>query len=194
MDPSTAFASAWASGISMYGVAAAVGLAGRADWIEAPSWLQQWWVIAVAAVLFAAEFVIDKVQAVDSAWDAIHTAIRPVAGAVIMAGADADLATAVEAILGGGLAFSAHSAKASLRALVNTSPEPVSNVAVSLGEDGLVASLLALAFAQPEIALAVTIVLAVASVATTIVLFRFLRRTWRGWGRWLDGEPNENTF
>ena len=178
MDPSTAFASAWASGISMYGVAALLGVAGRLDWAETPEWLQRPWVIAVAAILFAVEFVIDKVPAVDSTWDAVHTAVRPLAGAVLMAGADTDIATAALAALGGGLALSSHSAKATLRALVNTSPEPVSNVVVSTSEDGLVAVLMALAIAEPQIALVATVVLFVASVITTVVLFRFVRRLW----------------
>ena len=101
-----------------------------------------------------------------------------------MAGADADAGTVALAALGATLALSSHLAKATLRALVNTSPEPVSNVAVSVSEDGLVAVLMALAIANPEAALVVTIVLFVASIVTTIVLFRFVRRLWRR-----DGAP-----
>jgi hypothetical protein len=163
----------------MYAVAAALGIAGRLDWAETPAWLQQPWVIVAAIVLFAVEFVVDKVPAVDSTWDAVHTAIRPTAGAALMAGADADAGTVALAALGATLALSSHLAKATLRALVNTSPEPVSNVAVSVSEDGLVAVLMALAIANPEAALVVTIVLFVASIVTTIVLFRFVRRLWR---------------
>jgi hypothetical protein len=174
----------------MYGVAAVLGIAGRLDWADSPAWLQRPWVIAVALVLFAVEFVVDKVPAVDSTWDVVHTAIRPVAGAVLLSGADADIATAVLAAAGGGLALSSHTAKATLRALVNTSPEPVSNVVVSTGEDGLVATLMALAIAEPGIALAVTAVLFVASIVTTVVLFRFVRRTWRRLlGRSAGGAP-----
>src|SRR5687767_4930476 len=76
VDPGTAIASAWSSGISMYGVAALLGIAGRLDWTDAPAWLERPWVIVVASLLFAAEFVIDKVAAVDSAWDAVHTFVR----------------------------------------------------------------------------------------------------------------------
>jgi Domain of unknown function (DUF4126) len=180
VDPGTAIASAWSAGISMYGVAALLGIAGRLDWVESPAWLQEWWVIAIATVLFAVEFVVDKVAAVDSLWDAVHTFLRPLAGAVLLGGADLDTATILAATVGGALAFSSHAAKATLRGLVNTSPEPVSNVVVSLAEDGLVAVLMAVAFANPELAVPITLVLTVASVVTTIVLFRFLRRAWRG--------------
>lgn len=165
----------------MYGVAALLGIGGRLDWLETPGWLQRPWVIGVALVLFAVEFVVDKVPAVDTTWDAIHTGIRPVAGAVLLAGADTDIATVALAAGGGVLALSSHTAKATLRALVNTSPEPVSNVVVSTGEDGLVATLMTLAIANPEAALVVTAVLFVASIVTTVVLFRFARRVWRRW-------------
>lgn len=170
----------------MYGVAALLGIAGRLDWTDAPAWLEQPWVIAVASTLFAAELVIDKVAAVDSAWDAVHTFLRPVAGAVLLGGADIDGPTLALGLGGGTLAFSAHAAKATLRGVVNTSPEPVSNVLVSLAEDGLVAALMALALANPEVALAVTVALAIASVVVTIVLFRFLR----AFVRRLRGRPS----
>jgi Domain of unknown function (DUF4126) len=165
----------------MYAVAALLGVAGRLDWADTPQWLQQPWVIAVAGVLFAVELVVDKVPAVDSTWDAVHTAIRPTAGAVLMAGADVDAGTVALAAVGGVLALSSHTAKSVLRLFVNTSPEPVSNAVVSTTEDGLVAGLMALAIANPEAALVVTFLLFVASIVTTIVLFRLARRLWRGW-------------
>jgi hypothetical protein len=198
VDPATAVASAWASGISVYAVAAVLGIGGRLDWVDAPGWLERPWVIGLALLLFAVEFVVDKVPALDSGWDAVHTAIRPTAGAVLLGGADADIATLALAAAGGVLALSSHTAKATLRALVNTSPEPVSNVVVSTGEDGLVAGLMALAIAEPGWALAITAVLFVASIVTTIVLFRFARRAWRrlfgrragsGPGRGADRDP-----
>ena len=198
MDPSTAVASAWASGISMYGVAAFLGIAGRLDWLEVPAWLERWWVIAVAVALFVVEFIVDKVPAVDTTWDAVHTALRPTAGAVLLGEADADAGTLALAVGGALLALSSHSAKSTLRAFVNTSPEPVSNVVVSLSEDGLVAVLMTMAVADPELALAVTGVLFVASIVVTIVLVRFAVRLWRRWrtrlrggdpGRWPDGDP-----
>lgn len=168
----------------MYGVAALLGIAGRLDWTDAPAWLQETWVIAVALALFAVEFVIDKIAAVDSVWDLVHTALRPAAGALLLGGADLDGPMLAQAAGGAALALTSHTAKATLRGLVNTSPEPFSNVAVSLGEDGLVASLMALALARPEIALAVTVVLVVLSIVTTVVLFRFLRRFVRRLTEW----------
>jgi hypothetical protein len=176
VDPGTAVASAWASGISMYAVAAVLGVAGRLAWVDPPSWLEQPGVIAAATGLALVEFVVDKVAAVDSAWDAVHTALRPTAGAVLLGGADLDGSTLAYAVGGAALALSSHAAKASLRGLVNASPEPVSNVVVSLAEDGLVAALLGLALAWPEGALVATVLLAIASVVSAVVLLRFLRR------------------
>ncbi len=169
----------------MYFVAASLGLAGRLDWIETPPWLQEPWVIGVALVLFVVELAVDKVAWLDSIWDAAHTALRPTAGAVLFAAADT---TAGEArhqlwlgLVGAGLALSAHAAKATLRALVNLSPEPVSNIVVSLSEDGLVAALMGLAIAYPQAALVVAVVLTVIGTVTAVLLFRASRRAWKGW-------------
>lgn len=176
MDVGTAAAGAWSSGISMYFVAALLGLAGRWDWVTSPDWLQDPWVIGGALVLAVVELVVDKIAWLDSAWDAVHTVLRPIAGAAVFSSAGDD-GTSFGAIATGALlALSAHAAKASVRAAVNASPEPVSNVVVSTTEDGLVAALMALAIAYPTAALVVTGVLAVASVATAVVLVRTIRR------------------
>ena len=146
----------WSSGISVYGVVALVGVAGRFGWIEAPSFVEQWWVIGVAVVMFLVEFVIDKIALVDTAWDGVHTFIRPAIGGYLMSTAtDTKLSVAALAVSGVLLALSSHSAKASTRLLVNTSPEPFSNVAVSLGEDGLVFVVMAIAMSRPELAVVV---------------------------------------
>jgi hypothetical protein len=179
VDPATAVTSAWASGISVYAVAAFLGIAGRQDWLDSPDWLQRPWVIAVAVALAVVELVVDKLPAVDSVWDAVHTGIRPAAGAVLLSGADVDAGTIGLAVGGALLALSSHSAKASVRLLVNTSPEPVSNVVVSTGEDGLVAVLMTLAVANPEVALAITVVLFIASIVVTIVVFKTIKGAWR---------------
>jgi hypothetical protein len=176
----TALSAGWASGISMYGVAALLGIAGRLGWTDSPSWLEDPWVIGFALVLFVVELVVDKIAVLDSGWDAVHTLLRPVAGALLTSGADhVDLSPAALAAAGAGLAFSAHGAKAATRVVVNASPEPFSNVLVSLGEDGLVATLMALALAAPEVALVVTLVLAVASTVVAVALLRTARRVWR---------------
>lgn len=181
VDVGTAAMGAWSSGISMYFVAAVLGLSGRADWITCPEWLMQPWVIGVAAALFVVELVVDKVPWLDSTWDAAHTALRPTAGGVLFS-TSGDGGDALWMFLtGAGLALSSHLAKASLRALVNLSPEPVSNVVVSLTEDGLVAVLMGLAVAYPRAALVVAVALAGACTVATFVLLRTLRRAWTTW-------------
>jgi len=181
VDVGTAAMGAWTSGISMYFVAAVLGVAGRADWIDCPEWLAQPWVIGVAAALFVVELVVDKVPWLDSTWDAVHTALRPTAGGILLS-TSGDGGDALWMFLSGaGLALTAHLAKASLRALVNLSPEPVSNLVVSLSEDGLVAATMSLAVTHPRVALVVALSLAVVSTVATVVLVRTVRRAWRGW-------------
>ncbi len=170
----------WSSGISVYGVVALVGVAGRFGWIDAPSFVEQWWVLGVAAALFLVEFVIDKIALVDTAWDSVHTLIRPVVGGYLMSTAtDTQLSMPALAVSGVLLALSSHSAKASTRLVVNASPEPVSNVAVSLGEDGLVFVVMALAISRPELAVVVIALLTIASVVVAIVCYRIARRVGR---------------
>jgi len=170
----------WSSGISVYGVVALVGVAGRFDWIEAPSFVEQWWVIGVAVVMFLVEFVIDKIALVDTAWDSVHTFIRPAVGGYLMSTAtDTQLGVPALAVSGVLLALSSHSAKASTRLIVNTSPEPVSNVAVSLSEDGLVFVVMAFAISRPEFAVVLVALLTIASVVVAFVFYRIARRVAR---------------
>ncbi len=166
MDVGTAVASAFSAGISMYGVLAALGIAGRLDWIAAPAVLQRPGVLVVLLGLFVVDLIVDKIAWLDSVWDAIHTVLRPAAGATIMAIApDQALPVPVALGIGGALALTSHSAKAATRVLVNTSPEPASNVVVSAAEDGLVAVLMAFAIANPEVAAALTALLVLAALA-----------------------------
>jgi len=103
----------WSSGISVYGVVALVGVAGCSGWIEAPSFVEQWWVIGAAVVLFFVEFVIDKIALLDTAWDSVHTLIRPAVGGYLMSTAtDTQLSVPALAVSGVLLALSSHSAKA----------------------------------------------------------------------------------
>ena len=133
----------WVSGINLYAAVATLGLLGRFADLKLPGDLEvvtNGWVIGVALVLFVIEFVADKIQLVDSLWDIIHTFIRIPAGAVLAATAFGDFDRSIQVIallVGGGLAASSHGTKAATRALINTSPEPVSNVVVSLSEDVL---------------------------------------------------------
>ena len=183
MDVGTAIASAFSAGISMYGVLALLGIAGRFDWIDGPALLERPAVIAVMLVLFVVELVVDKIAFLDSAWDAVHTVLRPAAGAAIMAIApDQTLPVPVALAIGAALALTSHGAKATTRALVNTSPEPVSNVVVSTAEDGLVAVLMALAIANPEVAAALTVLLVLGAVGLMLTarhVFRRLKRRWK---------------
>ena len=181
----TIAASGWASGLNLYGTALLLGLAGRLGWAETPSQLQSTGVLVALGVLYALEFVVDKVPWLDSAWDAVHTVIRPIGGALLggLIAHEAGDPEVLAALLGGGFSLSAHAAKASTRAAVNTSPEPVSNVVLSVTEDGIVAGMVALALAYPAVAGVVAAVLAITSIAVTWVLIRFVRRLR---GRWQE--------
>jgi hypothetical protein len=176
MDLGTAVASAWSSGISMYAVAAILGVGGRLDWVDSPEFLQRPWVIIVAIALFVVEFVVDKISYLDSGWDTVHTLLRPLAGGLLLGSSDADAGTVVLATGGAALAFVAHGAKAGVRLVVNASPEPVSNVIVSASEDGLVGALMALALAAPEVALVIALVLALMSAVVIVTAARLVRR------------------
>lgn len=181
--------SGWASGLNLYLTALMLGIAGRAGWADIPEVLTRTDVMIVAGVLFVVEFFADKVPFLDSFWDSIHTFIRPIGAAAIgavIAGDSGSIGAAVGGILSGALALDAHSAKASTRVVVNASPEPVSNVAISLFEDISVAALVALAISYPVITLIVVAVLVVAATALTIYLWKAVRRVW---GRVKDRFP-----
>jgi len=185
VDVGTAVAASFSAGISMYGVLAVLGIAGRLEWIEAPETLEQPWLIGVFLALFVFELVVDKIPYIDSGWDAVHTFLRPVAGAYILSvNLEQEVPVVAAAAIGAGLALVSHSAKASTRALVNTSPEPVSNGLVSATEDGLVAVLMTLAFAYPEVALVVTLVLVAFSAVVAVVMARFIIRLYRRFRAW----------
>ena len=174
--------SGWASGLNLWAVVGLLGIAGRAGWADTPSLLQNPWVIAVAVVLYAAEFVIDKIPYLDSAWDIANTAIRPTgAGALALLMTPHGSTThRVVAVAGAATAaLTSHSAKASLRALINVSPEPLSNIIASLSEDGLAFSLVGFAFAHPRAALVITIAATIACVAFVWWALRALRRIGR---------------
>ncbi len=176
-------ATGWTSGLNLYGTALLLGLAGRFGWAETPEQLQQTWVLVVLGVLYALEFVVDKVPWADSAWDAVHTVIRPLGGALLggLIAHDAGDPEVVAAMLSGTFSLTAHSAKAGTRAMVNTSPEPVSNSVLSLGEDGVVAAMVALALAFPVVAGILAVVFAIASAAVAVAMFKAVRALQRRW-------------
>ncbi|MGI9166575.1 MAG: DUF4126 domain-containing protein [Pyrinomonadaceae bacterium] len=136
-----AMGAGWVSGINLYAAVATLGLLGRFSDLRLPGELDvltSWWIIGIASALYIVEFFADKVPYLDSTWDAIHTFIRIPAGAVLAATAFGEFDRSVQVVaflLGGGLALSAHGTKASTRAAINLSPEPVSNIVASLTED-----------------------------------------------------------
>jgi hypothetical protein len=178
--------SGWASGLNVYATVLVTGLVGRFGDVErVPEVLERTDVLVAAALLSTVEFVADKIPYVDSGWDAVHTVIRPTLAAILgalLAGEADDLGEAVAAVLGGSTALASHAAKASLRLAVNASPEPVSNIVLSLAENTAVVGVLLLAVDHPWAALAVAAALLVAAAALAAVLIRVIRR---GWGQLL---------
>ncbi|HEX6299196.1 MAG TPA: DUF4126 domain-containing protein [Acidimicrobiia bacterium] len=173
--------SGWASGLNLYLATLILGIAGRAGWADLPEVLSRTDVMIVAGVLFVVEFVADKVPFLDNFWDVIHTFVRPIGAAAVgavIAGESGSVGAAVGGILSGALALDAHSAKASTRVMVNASPEPVSNIAVSFFEDIGVAALVALAVTYPVVTVVVVAVLVVVATALTIWLWKAVRRVW----------------
>lgn len=177
----------FASGIRLYAVLLIVGLVGTAGWVELPAGLailQHPWILGASAVMFVIEFFADKVPGVDSVWDAIQTFIRIPAGAALAAavfgGLDSAAWTTAAAILGGTLAATSHFTKTGTRAAANTSPEPFSNVALSVTEDIAVGGLLWLVITYPLVALGIVIALLLLAAWLLPKLIRFLRRLVQG--------------
>jgi hypothetical protein len=173
------------AGWRLYLVTFAVGLSMKFGWIALPEQLRSLdvlannWIIGIAGAGALAEFFADKVAWVDSAWDAIHSVVRPIGGALlsmaIIDGADPSWQVG-SFLLGGGAALLAHAGKAGARTLVNASPEPFSNIVVSTGEDIATAGLLGLAIANPIVAALIALVLVGLSVWLVFAARRMLKR------------------
>jgi Domain of unknown function (DUF4126) len=176
-----ALGTSFASGLNLYATVAAAGLFQRFGIIQLPDNLQilaSPFVLGVAITLFIIEFVADKVPYVDSAWDAVHTFIRPPAAAVISYSAFGQVPEEwklTAALLAGGVALTSHGAKATTRAAANTSPEPVSNWTLSFLEDGLAVFLAWMAAAHPILTAGVVVVLVILAVFLIWKLFGYLR-------------------
>ncbi|MFE7278182.1 DUF4126 domain-containing protein [Streptomyces sp. NPDC057623] len=178
------FTSAWASGINSYAVVLLLGVFGATGLSdEVPEALQRPDVLIAAGALFLCEAVADKIPYVDSAWDSVHTVIRPVAGAVVaalLAGQSGSLPELAAGAVGGSTALVSHLVKAGTRMAVNTSPEPFSNIVVSLAEDLGVGALITLAIFYPVAAAVIAGVLLLAGLLLLLFLVsrirRFLRR------------------
>jgi hypothetical protein len=185
----------WASGFRLYAAVFLTGLAGWMGWVQLPPGLhvlQHPAVLVASGFMLFAEFFADKIPFVDSIWDAVHTVIRIPAGAALAAGAlgaDSQAMTWIGALLGGSLAATSHAAKMTTRAAVNTSPEPFSNVAVSLAEDGMVVFMLWLSATHPLIFGIVLVVSVVLAVILLTVLIRFLRKVVSGLSEFFKGRP-----
>jgi hypothetical protein len=173
------------AGWRLYLVTLAVGLAMKLGLVALPQQLQTLdvlannWIIGIAALGTVAEFFADKVPWIDSAWDAVHSVVRPVGGALLsMAVIDgANPAWQVGSfLLGGGAALLAHAGKAGARAMINASPEPFSNVIVSAGEDVATVGLLGLAIANPIAAALIALILVILSLWLVLAARRLLRR------------------
>jgi hypothetical protein len=179
------FSSGWASGINSYLVVLVLGIADRVgSFTEIPDVLARWDVLAVAGFLYAMEFIADKIPYIDSTWDAISTAIRPTAGAVIgvlLAGDASSLDQAVLGVVGGGTALLSHLVKAGGRLAINASPEPATNVLASLTEDAAVLGVVWFALQNPEAAAAIAGVLLLLGLVMLFFVGRLIRRGWRRW-------------
>jgi Domain of unknown function (DUF4126) len=179
-----AAAMGWASGLRLYAVLFLTGLAGQMGWVSLPaglSLLQNPVMLGASGLMLAVEFFADKIPGLDTLWDAVHTFIRIPAGAALAAaviGGDSNAWSMAAALMGGTLAATAHTAKATTRAAANTSPEPFSNIGLSLAGDAAVPAMLWTAWNEPLwffVALGLALALA---ITVTWVLWRFLRGLW----------------
>jgi hypothetical protein len=174
----------FAAGINLYATVAILGLASRYGWVTLPEQYRVFdsnLIIGAAIVMYLVEFVADKVPWLDSVWDAIHTVIRPIGGAVIAVTTLGDASPVTEtlvALLGGTLAAGTHFSKAGTRVVANTSPEPFSNWILSLAEDAFVVGLGVVALKYPLVAAAVVIVGVVLMIVFASWIIRAVRRRW----------------
>jgi len=187
-----AMGASWVSGINLYASVATLGLLGRFAHLKLPGELDvltSWWVIGVAITLYVIEFAADKVPWVDSTWDLVHTFIRVPAGAILAAAAFGDFDRTIQVIaflLGGGLALSSHGTKAAARAVINLSPEPITNITTSLVEDVVAIGSTVLAVFFPVL---VIIVVLFGLIVSFLVLPKILKYFRWLWGRLLGKKP-----
>ncbi|MFE4872802.1 DUF4126 domain-containing protein [Streptomyces sp. NPDC056682] len=189
------FTSGWASGVNAYAVVLLLGLFGATGLTDdVPAALQRPDVLIVAGVLFLCEAVADKIPYVDSVWDSVHTVIRPLAGAVVgalLAGQNGSLPHLAAGALGGSTALMSHLVKAGTRMAVNTSPEPFSNIALSVAEDLGVAGIMSFAIFHPLAAAVIAGTLLAVGILTLVVLWRKIRRFRRRRAQRREDKPLE---
>ena len=178
--------SGWAAGVNAYATVLLLGIFGRLGLGDVPDGLEDWWVMGAAGALYAVEFVTDKIPYVDSVWDTIHTVIRPAIGVALglLATGDADtLSQALAGATGGVTAFASHVVKASTRLVINMSPEPVTNVTVSVGEDVAVGGVVAVVVVAPWLAFGIAATLLVIGLFVVWAIQRRIRAAWAAWKR-----------
>ena len=186
----------WASGVRLYLVMLLTGLAGYMGWLALPQGLHLLAnpvVLGVTGFMVFIEFFADKIPGLDSLWDLVHTVIRIPAGAALAAGvfsADSGVMTLVAGLLGGTLAATSFTAKATTRAAINTSPEPFSNIGTSLVEDSLVPAGLWLAVAHPFVFIPMLALMLVLSVWLIRICWRFLKQLFTRVARIFSGKPD----
>jgi hypothetical protein len=191
----TILSTGWAAGVNAYLTVAVLGLAGRAGVGEVPEPLTSDGVIAAALIMSAVEFVVDKVPYVDNLWDLISTAVRPAVASAIGAlfAVETDVRGVDEALAAAGsgtTALASHAVKASIRLAVNSSPEPLSNIAISLAEDATVAGLTWFALEEPVIAAVIAVTLLVLGAVLVALLVSRIRGAVGALGaRWSRGPP-----
>lgn len=177
----TVISAGYAAGLNAYGTVALLGLLGRAGFGDVPDVLTGDGIIIAASVMYAIEFVTDKVPYLDNTWDLVHTLVRPAIGSAIgVEFADLDRATGAEEVLAGGgagaTALTSHAIKAGMRLGINASPEPFSNIFVSLAEDGIVAAVIAITLKEPLLALGIVVILLAIGIGLVLMLRKAIRR------------------
>jgi hypothetical protein len=186
-------ASSFAAGLNVYATVLTLGILARTSWVQLPPGLDSLgntWVIVACAIMFAVEFVADKIPGFDMIWNALHTVVRIPIAALVAYHASSHLSPQLQiasAVLGGTIALAAHSSKTAVRAVVTPSPEPVSNIALSTTEDALAVGLTWFATHHPYIAASMALILLATAALVARSLLRAIRRPLRRWLR-LDGE------
>ncbi len=178
-------ASSFAAGLNVYATVLTLGLLARAHAVALPPGLEvlaSWWVIGVSGAMFALEFVADKIPGFDMIWNALHTFIRPPVAALLAWQASAQLSPETKlfaALAGAGIAMVSHGSKTAVRAAVTPSPEPISNIALSTGEDVLAVGITWLTTRHPLIAASIAAVLTLCAFFAARWIVHLLRRVWK---------------
>lgn len=177
-------AASFAAGLNVYATLLTLGVLARVHWIELPMGLEllsNWWTIGISGSMFAIEFIADKIPGFDMIWNALHTFVRIPVAALLAYHASAQLSPQMQilaAVAGAGIALVAHGSKTAVRAAVTPSPEPVSNIALSTGEDFLAVGVTWLATTHPWVGAGIACGFLILAIITVHWLAKFIRRAW----------------